>query len=457
MRRNMRWRLLLIGCVLTIALWQIYPTARWASFSKEEKEAMSAEESDRWKEKAIRLGLDLRGGMDVLLEVETEGLGDREKEEVVRQVRDIIGKRIDQLGVAECPIYREGDNWLRIQFPGVEDPERMLKLMGKTALLEFKLVSDDVNKLKAATSGKKLEGFELKYLEKEPLILYEKSLLTGKDLQPTARVDFGGGFGEPHVNVEFKPRGAKRFTRITADNVGKRLAILLDGVVQLAPVIKTKIPDGRAVIEGNYTIEEANDTAIVLRAGALPSPVKIIQNTVVGPSLGLDSIRKGVAASIVGGALVIVFMLVYYRWAGLVTDIGLVANLIMLLGVLAGLDATLTLPGIAGIILMVGISVDANVLIFERIREELHSGKSTSAAIKGGYTKALSSILDSQLTTLLAAIVLFWFGTRQVKGFATTLSIGIAANLFTVLVIIRTFFDTRIAYRSFRVLGEKER
>jgi preprotein translocase subunit SecD len=248
--------------------------------------------------------------------------------------------------------------------------------------------------------------------------------------------------------MKFNSQGAADFDRITNENVRKRLAIVLDGVVHSAPVIQERISGGQAQITGNFTMDEARDLAIVLRAGALPAPVNILEERTVGPSLGSDSIRQGIMATLIGFLLVVVFMFIYYRLSGLVADSVLILNVIVLLGILAGFKATLTLPGIAGIVLVIGMAVDANVLIFERIREELRLGKPPRAAIDAGYSKAFVTILDSNVTTLIAALFLFAFGTGPVKGFALTLSIGIVVSMFTAVFVTRIIFDYFIWNRS---------
>jgi preprotein translocase subunit SecD len=254
-------------------------------------------------------------------------------------------------------------------------------------------------------------------------------------------MQIGSQFNEPYVSISFDSEGAKIFERITGEHVGQRLAIVLDDTVYSAPVIRERIAGGQAQITGLFTTEEARDLAIVLRAGALPAPVRIEENRTVGPSLGADSIRQGVTSAIVGGALVVLFVILYYRWSGVIADIALFLNIVLLTGALAYFHATLTLPGIAGIILTIGMAIDANVLIFERIREELRLGKTIKAAIDAGFSKALYAIVDSNVTTIIAALVLFQFGTGPVKGFAVTLSLGIAASMFTAVFVSRVIFE----------------
>jgi preprotein translocase subunit SecD len=274
-----------------------------------------------------------------------------------------------------------------------------------------------------------------------PLVLQKKSMITG-DLLTDAQVRIDSQFNQPYVAIEFNSLGAKLFDQVTAANVGKRFAIVLDNTIYSAPVIRERISGGSAQISGNFTEKTAADLAIVLRAGALPAPVKIIQNVTVGPSLGQDSINKGLFAGLIGVSLVIVFMGIYYKLSGMVANLGMVLNILYLMGALAALGATLTLPGIAAIVLLVGMSVDSNVIIFERIREELKLGKTPLAALNAGYDKAFMTIMDSHVTTLITAAVLFQFGTGPVKGFAVSLSLGIIINLFTSLVGTKVVFDS---------------
>jgi len=368
----------------------------------------------------------------------------------VKQALETIRNRIDQFGVTEPAIQRQGADRILIQLPGIKDPERAKELLRRTAMLEFKLVNDE-DSLEEALKGKIPSNSEILYKQtvnketgkviKEPFLLKKRTLLTG-DLLVDARVRVDSSrFNQPYVAIKFNAKGAKIFKRITTDNVNKRLAIILDNHVYSAPVIREPIPGGRAQIEGNFTMEEANDLAIVLRAGSLPAPVKILEERTVGPSLGKDSIKKGVRSIIIGAILVVVFILIYYKFAGLVANIALFFNIILIFAALAGFKATLTLPGIAGIVLVIGMAIDANVLIFERIREETRSGKTTWAAIDGGYSKAFLTIIDANITTIIAAVVLFQFGTGPIKGFAVTLSVGILASLFTAIVVTRIIFD----------------
>lgn len=395
------------------------------------------------------------------------------RENAVDQSLEIIRNRIDQFGVAEPVIIRQGADEIVIQLPGVKDPKRAIKLLGDTAQLEFKAVAEmtGVNLPQiidqARTSGEWKDGESIAklnraiepllpagtsvYFEKEinkktgqeiitPLLLENKILMTG-DMIKDAQVRIGGTFNEPYVGIDMTGRGSTVFGKITEQNVGRRMAIVLDDIVRSAPVIREKILGGSAQISGTFTHEEASDLAIVLRVGALPAPVDIIQNLTVGASLGQDSINKGLSSGILGTLLVLVFMVIYYRISGVVANAALFLNILLLFVGLAVLNATLTLPGIAGIILSIGMAVDANVLIFERMREEYVLGKSVRSSIDSGFGKAFLSIIDSQVTTLITSMALFLFGTGAIKGFAITLSLGIIFNLFTALFCSRTIFD----------------
>lgn len=375
------------------------------------------------------------------------------KENAVRQALETIRNRIDQFGVSEPVIVKSGEDQILVQLPGIKDPERARELIGRTAQLEFKLV-DEENTGRAG-AGPVPEGDELLTQRNRntqtgvatttPILLKKQTLLTGETLTD-AQVRIGGEFqNEPYVALEFNSEGARIFEKITADNVNRRIAIVLDNTVYSAPVVRERIGGGKASISGNFTMEEAKDLAIVLRAGALPAPVKEIQNITIGPTLGQDSIRRGVQAAAVGAVLVLVFMVLYYRASGVVADIALFLNMAYLLGAFMALKATMTLPGIAGIILTMGMGVDSNVLIFERIREELRLGKTVRAAVDGGYEKAWLTIFDSHITTLITTFILFIFGTGPIKGFAVTLSIGVIINLFTAVFGSKAIFDWIIA------------
>jgi len=523
--KKISWRLVFILAVFTIAVIYVLPTFK-PSF---------------WPHNKINLGLDLQGGMHLVLEVETdkavestlerfsqeigemikkENLGnisvsvtdgirlsvkiadltqekpfqdlmDKEFQDLrlvsrtqdmdsltmvfdlpdeetvqiktlaVQQALETIRNRIDQFGVSEPDIRQQGINRILIQLPGVTDTQRAKDLIGKTAILEFKLVNENTDPEVAEKNGVPA-GSSLYYEDhydsatnreiRIPYVLIDRTLLTGAYLTD-ARVQIDSQFNEPYVSINFDKKGARIFERITGENVKKRLAIVLDNKVYSAPVIQEKIAGGEARITGNFTTQKAGDLAIVLRAGALPAPVKILEERTVGPSLGADSIRKGLTSMLVGGLLVIMFMTIYYQVSGIVANIALVLNILLIAAGLAAFQATLTLPGIAGIILTIGMAVDANVIIFERIREELDIGKTSRAAVDAGYERSTLTILDANVTTLIAALVLFQFGTGPVKGFAVTLSLGVIASLFTSLILTRYIFDYFLITRKFKRLS----
>ncbi|MCX5712854.1 MAG: protein translocase subunit SecD, partial [Candidatus Omnitrophica bacterium] len=389
----------------------------------------------------------------LLLKVDTSKLSEQAKVDAADRAVEVVRNRIDAFGVREASIQKQGEDEIVVQLPGVTDRDRAIDLIGKTALLEFKIVDSDPQKLQEALAGKVPEGLELKYTKdnNEPLLLQSTAALTG-DALTNASVRFDSSqFNEPTVTLQFNSAGAKKFAEITAANIGKRLAIVLDGKIQSAPSIREAIPSGEAVITGRFSVEEAQDLSLILKVGALPAPMSIEEERTVGPTLGQDSISAGVKASLVGCSLVFIFMAVYYLLAGVVADIALGLNLLMILGGLGmlpllfpGISATLTLPGIAGMSLSLGMAVDANVLINERIREELNAGRNIRLAISNGYGKAFSAIFDSNFTTLIAAFLLFQFGTGPIRGFAVTLTIGLIASMFTAIVVTRTIFETLI-------------
>jgi protein-export membrane protein SecD len=459
MNRSIQWRAIITALIVILALAYLYPTYQWYRKSPEEKGRLE-KSKDKILGKILRLGLDLRGGMHLVLEVDLSKLPEgTSPSDAMERALEIIRNRVDQFGVAEPLIARQGDKWIVVELPGVKDPERAVELIGKTALLEFKLVDDKVKISDILDSEGKVDpskiptGYEVLPSGGETVYLVKQEPeITGAALT-NARVRIGGQYNMPYVAVDFNKEGAAKFAKVTQVNIERNLAIVLDGQVQSAPVIKSKIPDGHAVIEGNFTMEEARNLAIVLRAGALPAPVTVIENRTVGPTLGRDSIRAGLLAGGIGLICVICFMVMYYSLSGLVADLALVLNLIILLGMMAYFRATLTLPGIAGIILTIGMSVDANVLINERIREELRAGKTVRVAIDTGYQKAFSAILDSNVTTLIAAAFMFQFGTGPVKGFAVTLSLGILISMFTAIVVTHMVFDMVLAGRRVEKLS----
>jgi preprotein translocase subunit SecD len=373
----------------------------------------------------------------------------------VDQTLETIRNRVDQFGVSEPIIQRHGENSILVQLPGIQDPERAKQIIGKTALLEFKLVDDNANVEAAIKNGpppgrQVLQGQARKDgigAEQEAYVVESRALMTGEYIQD-ARVRPAEQLQGASVELILNQTGARLFEQITAANVKRRLAIVLDNRVYSAPVIQERIAGGRASITGNFDLKEARDLAIVLRAGALPAPVEIVEERTVGPSLGKDSIRQGVTSFIVGGLLVIVFMIAYYKQAGLVAVVAVALNILYMLAVLAGFEAVLTLPGIAGTVLTVGMAVDANVLINERIREELRAGRAVRSAIEAGYKNALPAILDSNVTTFLSGVILFQFGTGPIKGFAVTLCVGILMTVITAVYLTRVYYDYRIASRK---------
>lgn len=376
---------------------------------------------------------------------------DSTKNQALRQAVDTIRNRVDGLGVTEPDVVVHGTDRIIVQLPGLkEDVDQAVRIIRQTARLEFKIVDEKADP-NAALKGKIPPGDEILYqtnknsrsgaINKEPFLVKKQTLMTG-DVLTDARTQ-ADNFGRLLISIKFDSRGARLFERITGEHVGERLAIILDGRVYSAPVIKDRIAGGSAVIEGQFSPAEASELALVLRSGSLPAPVKILETRAIGPSLGEDSIRMGRNALILGVTLVMIFMGLYYRWSGMVANVALILNLPLVLAVmvLPGIRATLTLPGLAGLALTMGMAIDANVLIFERIREELRAGKSPAAALEAGYTRAFSTIFDSNLTTILAALPLIQFGTGPIKGFAFTLCIGLFISMFTALVVTRVIFD----------------
>ena len=381
-------------------------------------------------------------------------LSDRE----VSQQRDLatrgavekIRNRIDKFGVAEATITRQGDERILIQLPGVQDPDRAKALIGQTGLLEFKLL-DERTPVEEALAGRVPEGSEVLYQrrvdkeskqeQKVPFVVQKRTLLTGNELTDASVQADPNSPGNWQVSITFSAVGAQRFGEITESSVGRHLAIILDGTVYSAPRINERIPGGRAVITGQFTVDQARDLAIVLREGALPAAVSILEERTVGPTLGADSVRQGMLAIAASSVLVFLFMVLYYRLSGLIADIALVLNVLLLLACMAAFGATLTLPGIAGIALTIGMAVDTNILIFERIREELKVGKTPRGAIEAGFNRAFRTIIDTHVTVLVTAAILYNFGTGPVKGFAVSLFVGLSASLFTAVFFTRLLFD----------------
>lgn len=513
MKRNRK--LVLIVALIAAAVYYLLPSVDFYSMTDDERETLelkSPEQLVDLKKRSLNLGLDLQGGIHLVLEVKTEGMEQQEAQDAVAQAQEVIRNRIDQFGVAEPTIQRQGDNRIIIELPGVQDVQRAKDLVGQTALLEFQLLEPAEDRTRLIQRIDQVLAPQKEEEEEEDLLLSsttesaplssmlsgagEDLTVAGRDLQrvknllntPEAQelipadVEFlfsskpagaeGNEFyflylvrkrpemtghmiqdafvsigqiveymGQPIVNFSTTDEGVRLFSRITGSHIGDRMAIVLDESVYSAPTIQNKISEGRGIITGSGTQEEAKDLAIVLRAGALPAEVEIIEDRTVGPSLGRDSIEQGKTAAIYSMVLVVIFMVLYYRAAGLIADCALLLNMLFIMAVLAGFHATLTLPGIAGIILTIGMAVDANVLIFERIREELRSGKTVRAAIDSGYGHALSAIIDANVTTFLVGIVLYQFGTGPIRGFALTLCIGIISSLFTAFFVTRTIFE----------------
>ena len=556
MNRSLQIRASLVIVVLLLSIWALIPTIRLALVSEEDRAAAAddpqlAEQIAKLEAGAVRKGLDLQGGMYLVLEVDTDGMSSEQARDALQRVREIITNRVDQFGVSEPVIQTQGTTRIIVQLPGLQDPERAKRLIGQTAQLEFRLVRpmDDyqlaITKLDeafrdsdaeledaaaeadeadlpmesaetdtAANPFGELPPFEdaTTGLEREaelarerpfsawviyepqlsnvgtPLYVEERNVNRVREMieAPEAGVllrDMEFQFGmetieladgtalrplyllneqvslagdrltgartspDPdfqaywQVNFDLNRKGARQFAKVTGDNVGRQLAISLDGQVNSAPNIQSKIPGGQGVITGRFSAEEASDLALLLRAGALPTDVRFEEERTVGPSLGRDSIRLGVNAALYGSVLVVIFIVLYYRRIGLVTVTALVSNIVILLAVLVQFGLVLTLPGIAGIILTVGMAVDANVLINERIREELRKDKTVRAAVQAGYANATRTIIDANVTTLIAAATLLWFGTGPILGFAWTLTIGILSSMFTALVMTRVLME----------------
>jgi len=550
-----RWKLVVIAAVLGYCIWALLPSMRYYSMSEDARAKLTNEQRTKYIESAIKLGLDLQGGAHLVMEIDDSNLDENNKKDAVDRVIKILRNRIDQFGVAEPVIQKQGQKRIIIELPGLSDLERAEKLIGQTAKLEFRLVrqEDEVGRtltmldrtLKGVTvHGTQVDSTSAAGADKAPsqeidtkvadnskanvdsllptlstdqakeetdvplpgaspdkpftsylvsvveggVVVDERQVSTVKALlatpqaqraipsnseflwqdramamdntqgrvlylcEKTATLD-GAALvnaqtrNDPddpsRLNVGFtlNRQGAIKFGRFTGENIGRRIAIVLDNQVRSAPAVQSKIPNGEGRITGMKNDEEANDLAIVLRAGALPAKVTMVELRSIGPTLGRDSIDAGKRATMVGFILVVAFMIFYYHLSGVLASLALVFNMIIILAVMSTLRATLTMPGIAGLVLTIGMSVDANVLIFERIREELGKGKTVRAAIQAGFDKAFATILDSHVTTLITAFVLWQFGTGPIKGFATTLSVGLIANMFTALTCTRVVYD----------------
>ncbi|MBI5263168.1 MAG: protein translocase subunit SecD [Bradyrhizobium sp.] len=377
------------------------------------------------------------GGGLIRLGVPQAAITERVRQTIEQSIQ-IVERRVNQLGTVEPVIQRQGTDRILVQVPGLQDPTRLKELLGKTAKMEFRMVDSSVPP-DQAQQGRVPPDSELLMsasAPKVPYVVKKQVLVSGGDLTD-AQPGFDQRTSEPIVSFKFNSSGSRKFATATTENVGLPFAIVLDNEVISAPVIREPITGGQGQISGNFTVQSANDLAILLRAGALPAPLTVIEERTVGPGLGQDSIEKGELAAYVGSIMVIVFMLVTYRLFGVFANIAVAINVAMIFGLLSLLNATLTLPGIAGIVLTVGIAVDSNVLIYERIREELRGGRNAISAIDAGFKRALATILDSNITTFIAAAVLFYIGTGPVRGFAVTLGIGIITTVFTAFTLTR--------------------
>lgn len=546
MKKNSPISLLLVVATIVVAIYFLVPSFVYYSKTPQERDAY-AKENPKILKRILNLGLDLQGGMRLVLEIDRSKLDQSQSEDVIDRAYTIIENRINALGVAEPIIQKQGKDRLIVELPGLKDEAAAKDVIGRTAELEFNLLREPVQLEQAinlidnviagkaqkdsvekdTTEVKKAEQqalaeklfqgvdkeedtvskVEEKTAEKGPVSLKELLVQLGDQLgvkveniakvnrilaradvrqaldraglsnnsflwghseiqleggiyktlfyvksspemrgdmikDARATIDQGGmSAGQAKVDLEMNAKGARRFSSVTAANVNKFLAIVLDSTVYSAPRIIQKIPLGRAEISGSFTMEEAKNLAIVLRAGALPAPVEIIQERIVGPSLGQDSIEKGMFAGLIGAVAIVLFMLFYYRKSGIIALIALTLNILFVLAIMAGFNATLTLPGIAGIILLLGMGVDANVIIFERIREELLMGKTVRSAVDAGYSNALVTVMDANLTTLITAFILLWKGTGPIRGFAITMIFGIITSLYTALFVSRILMN----------------
>jgi len=449
MLRRDRWRLIIVALVVIAALVSVFPIKG-----------------------RINLGLDLKGGAHIVLMAKGTEANPLTEDSIDRLLA-VLRNRVDQYGVSEPVIQREGRDRVIVDLPGVEDPEAALELIGKTALLEFRGVinatpavppgpqrpnydsDEEYNRAYERWTAAKSEIEDLKadLLEQSETeagtmvarddegryYLLGSPYVTGKDLED-AKTDYDN-LGRPMVTLAFNNEGAKLFDKATSINIGKQIAIVLDGVVVSAPVVQERISGGNAQITGTFSPSEAQRLSIMLRAGALPVAVEVLENRSVGPTLGADSIKQGLRAGLIGALLVVLFMLIYYHLLGIAADLALLVSLLLVFAGLISLKATLTLPGIAGIILTIGMAVDGNILIYERVREEYNSGKTPYASVDAGFRKALTTILDANITTLIASAVLYYFGSGPVRGFAVTLSIGIVSSVFCAVLVTRVLLQ----------------
>lgn len=402
----------------------------------------------------MNLGLDLQGGTRLILEAQDTATAKVDNDALTGTL-DVIRTRVDSLGVSEPIIRRKGTRQIIVELPGIKDPERAIKLIGETALLEFIEAEWAPGSAKDMTPDKVVllagEGAKLalvqdfdkdgKLVQERPIIL-KKTALTGADLKIASPGT--NQYNQPVVNIEFSDLGAQKFKDVTTKEVGKPLAIVLDGKIISAPNINEPIAGGKAQISGHFSPQDMRELVIKLKAGSLPVPVKIASKTVVGPTLGRDSIEKSKVAGCVGLALIVLFLVVYYRLAGVVASTALFIYIFLCLASLKGFHATLTLTGIAGLVLSIGMAVDANIIIFERIKEERKAGFPIATAIKTGFSRAFVTVLDANVSTLISAGVLFWLGTGTIRGFAVTLTIGVVISMFTAVLVTRVFLDTLI-------------
>ena len=452
-----KWGLIIV--ILLGALYLIYPNYEWYSKPLAEREKLDTL-GERPK-RMLNLGLDLRGGSSLLLELDVAKLpGNEPLHEAMARAIEIIRNRIDQYGVAETSITKQGDKWIMVQLPGVSNPQRAEELIGKTAMLEFRIVKndqsiaqeafakleetenpfDDDGNLAPEIAALVPQGYQImRSKEGGPTLVEANVEVTGADLED-ARTVMMGENGYSEVSFRFNTEGAQKFGKLTGSNLQKNLAIVLDNTIQSAPTIQSRISrEGR--ITGRFTPDEARSLAIVLKAGALPAPVRVIEKKTIGPTLGEDSIKSGLSASGVAFVIILLFMLVYYKAAGFIADIALLLNFVLTVAVMSYFSATLTLPGIAGMILALAMAIDANVLIIERMREEKRAGKPVYEIIALGYDKAWSAIFDSNITTIIVGACLLQFGTGPVKGFAVTLIVGLLVSLFTAVFVTRAIYE----------------
>lgn len=456
MLKKDKWRLILVVAVIVIAAVVAFPIKG-----------------------KVRLGLDLRGGVHIVLQA--KGTPDNPvTQDSLERLLVVLRSRVDQYGIAEPVIQREGDDRIAIDLPGVEDPEAALDLIGRTAVLQFRQVLGESPRVPAEPvrsnydSDEQFKTAQERWQKaKDEVSLYVKQMEEAVKDNPemtVAKGENGGAYllgkqyvgggdltkaettfdqlGKAAVSLTFNAEGAKLFDEATAANINKQIAIVLDGVVISAPVVQQRISGGEAQITGSFSTAEANRLAIMLRAGALPVSVEILENRSVGPSLGADSIHDGVKSGLIGAALVVVFMIVYYGMLGIAADVALAVAMLLAVATLIALNSTLTLPGIGGMVLTIGMAVDGNILIYERMKEEFRSGKTTMAALDAGFRKALVVILDSNITTLIAAAILFYFGSGPIRGFAVTLSIGVVASVFCNVIVTRTLLGIALSSRK---------